>query len=618
KMPSAAKLASDQVVASNRNMSTSFSELEQRIDSVKWKMKSMLGGNSPNSGVLSMLGGGLGKVAGVLGVGISLGATMGFVKDSVSKAMGFDATKQTFGVLTGNRGIGNNLANNLNKLQQDTILGPEVFKSAQTLMSFGIQASKVVMIEKELGDVSMGNKDKFEALTLAYSQTQAAGRLMGQDLLQYINACFNPLQTMSERWKDFGLKQRISVGQLKDMMEQGKIGSSAVAKAFELATGQGGMFNDMMDQVSKTSYGQTQILEGQWENFKIGIGEAFMPIKSNLAELAAKTLDWINIGKTIPQTVDLERQEINTLVRSIISLNEKNDVRKRLLGELVNKYPDFFGKLDAEKLKNEGLLKSLDAVNKAYEKKYALESANYNLGKTSKDLLDAQQELDRLSKVLYGFENRQYGFAVANINMLKDPGTRIFESDLTSSVDSVKVRNEGIARYTKLVNNQRKEVDKLQVVNDISEFKQKMVQATTDAPQLVLKAARSTLESLGGNKDLLSEVRSIVTKIPTDKKGFGFHPKLSAILRLREIFDSIPNVSGSPSSLIDGNGTGKSGGLSSDVTTAGPRTINIYFNKEFIHELAINSYNVREGVGELEHIIEEQLKRVLYSAAQST
>ncbi|MFX5793259.1 hypothetical protein ABTD98_19520, partial [Acinetobacter baumannii] len=83
--------------------------------------------------------------------------------------MHFEATKKSYEVLTGDRKQGGKLADDLNKLQQDTILGPEVFKAGQTLMGFGIAANKVMPIVKELGDIAMGDSQRFEALTVAFS-----------------------------------------------------------------------------------------------------------------------------------------------------------------------------------------------------------------------------------------------------------------------------------------------------------------------------------------------------------------------------------------------------------------------------------------------------------------
>src|SRR5207244_4031490 len=101
-------------------------------------------------------------------------AALNFAQGSMSKAMEFQKTKTSFEVLTGDKAKGQGLANDLNKLQQDTILGPEVFKSAQTMLGFGIGAEKVIPTMKMLGDISMGDAQKLESLTLAFSQVSSA------------------------------------------------------------------------------------------------------------------------------------------------------------------------------------------------------------------------------------------------------------------------------------------------------------------------------------------------------------------------------------------------------------------------------------------------------------
>ena len=70
---------------------------------------------------------------------------------------------------------------------------------AQTMLAFNIEAEKVIPILKQIGDISMGDRDRFNSLVLAFSQMSATGKLMGQDLLQMINAGFNPLAIISEK-----------------------------------------------------------------------------------------------------------------------------------------------------------------------------------------------------------------------------------------------------------------------------------------------------------------------------------------------------------------------------------------------------------------------------------
>ena len=222
---------------------------------------------------------------------VGIGAALAFGGGAIKSAMDYQSTKQSFGVLTGSQQQGDALAGGLNKLQQDTIMGPEVFKNAQTMMGFGISAEKVIPTMKMLGDVSMGNAEKLGALTLAFSQVSAGGKLTGQDLLQFINAGFNPLNEISK------ITGR-SMAQLKDDMAKGAISSEMVAQAFESATGKGGLYNDMLNKLAETSGGKLQKLIGAFESLKIKVGEAIMPIASMLMTVGNFLMDhiWIVAG----------------------------------------------------------------------------------------------------------------------------------------------------------------------------------------------------------------------------------------------------------------------------------------------------------------------------------
>lgn len=119
--------------------------------------------------------------------------------------------------------------------------GLNTYGAAQTLLGFNVDAEKVLPTLKSIGDITMGNNEKFSSMTLAFAQMSAAGRLMGQDLNQMINAGFNPLQVISE-------KTGKSIAVLKKEMEQGTISSEMVADAFAAATSEGGRFYNMLEK----------------------------------------------------------------------------------------------------------------------------------------------------------------------------------------------------------------------------------------------------------------------------------------------------------------------------------------------------------------------------------
>lgn len=121
--------------------------------------------------------------------------------------------------------------------------------AAQQMAGFGIAQERIMPNMKAIGEIAMGDKGKFDSLTLAFSQMSAVGSLMGQDLNQMINAGFNPLLQMS---KTTGK----SIGALKDEMGKGKISASMVAQAFQDATNEGGQFYGMSEKMSQTLGGQ--------------------------------------------------------------------------------------------------------------------------------------------------------------------------------------------------------------------------------------------------------------------------------------------------------------------------------------------------------------------------
>lgn len=140
----------------------------------------------------------------------------------------------------------------------------DLAQASQTLLAFGEDVNLVEGDLKMLGDISLGNKEKFSALALVFGQVKSQGKLMGQDLLQMINAGFNPLQIISK-------KTGKSVAELKGEMAKGQITFEMVADAMKTATSSGGQFNNAMKTQSKTALGLWSTLK---DNVHQKLGEA--------------------------------------------------------------------------------------------------------------------------------------------------------------------------------------------------------------------------------------------------------------------------------------------------------------------------------------------------------
>ena len=122
-----------------------------------------------------------------------------FIKKMVSVRGEIESLEKSFSILAGTV-QGKNLFEEIREFATKTPMTmPALAKGAQTLLAFNYEAKNVMPIIRAIGDISMGNEDKFNSLTLAFAQMSSTGKLMGQDLLQMINAGFNPLAVISEQ-----------------------------------------------------------------------------------------------------------------------------------------------------------------------------------------------------------------------------------------------------------------------------------------------------------------------------------------------------------------------------------------------------------------------------------
>lgn len=177
-----------------------------------------------------------GITAGIIGIG----------KAALTTAAELEQISISFKVFTGSAETANTM---LAQLKEQALNSPmqfqDITKGAQTLLQYGINAQQVIPITRMLGDISGGNADRFQRLSLAFGQVSASGRLMGQEARQMINAGFNPLKAISDATGQ-------SMATLTQKMHDGQISVQEVAMAFLSATSEGGQFFGMADEQAKT------------------------------------------------------------------------------------------------------------------------------------------------------------------------------------------------------------------------------------------------------------------------------------------------------------------------------------------------------------------------------
>lgn len=242
-----------------RQINREMAELETR--------RNRLTGGSNNSG------GGLGRLAGIVGLGsiLALGGTM------VKSGMDRQLAGASFGVMAGKQ-QGAALHKDLIKYATDSIYGSEVFGEAKTMLGYGMKANKIMPNLKMIGDVSMGDKNEMQSLALALAQSSGAGKLRGNEMVQYTNTKFNPLMEIS-KMTGKGLPE------LNKEMAEGKISFQEIIKALEHATGPMGLFHDGMKKIGETPTGKWIAFTGAIETFGGTLGMKVLPVLGGVATL---------------------------------------------------------------------------------------------------------------------------------------------------------------------------------------------------------------------------------------------------------------------------------------------------------------------------------------------
>ena len=345
------------------------------------------------------------NIAGLAAAAFSVDAILNFGKQAIDTFARLETAQITFETLVGNAELANKLFNELKDFSIKTPFSAEdVQGAAKALIQFGVSTNDVLDTVKILGDVSAGTGKNIQELSVIFGQIASTGRLTGGDLLQLINAGFNPLQVISE-------KTGKSVSTLKKELEKGNITFQQVQEAFKIATSEGGKFFDLTNKLAGTTAGQLSTLQDQSDQLAASIGGKLAPawlqlknsfleavdalLKSDIEEQQDKVQKGIQrLADAVQAEVEGQRQfyeESINLSPAEAQLKAIEGVRKRISKEIDL----YIGSTTAEGSRRSADLKyELDALNEL-EKAYAgaAEEAKKQAEKRAQAEADAAAEV---------------------------------------------------------------------------------------------------------------------------------------------------------------------------------------------------------------------------------
>lgn len=189
----------------------------------------------------------------------------------------------------------------------------DVLKAGETLLNYGVADSKLLTYVKQLGDISGGSAERLQYLSLAFGQVSAKGHLAGQEVLQMVNAGFNPLQEISRTTGK-------SMDELSKMMEKGQISLAMVTNALQSSTSEGGRFYGMMDKLSNTLQGQLSTFMDKLKTVAADIGSAILPLLTQaLSFLNIAVQKVVGLFSSLAKWVNANRNGLIALTAAVVA-----------------------------------------------------------------------------------------------------------------------------------------------------------------------------------------------------------------------------------------------------------------------------------------------------------
>jgi tape measure domain-containing protein len=235
----------------------------------------------------------------------------------------------------------------------------DLLQAATALSQYGFTAEEIIPNLKRLSEISSGNAMRMEGLSRAFAQTKAAGKLMAQEVLQFVNSGFSPLAEMSRA-------TGIEMSRLKKLMEEGKITFNDVSDSLISATQEGGRFFGQTDKMADE-------LSAKFNGLKDSVRQLGEALGEQLTEPAKQGSDTMAflfraMAASARFSGSLIRESISDAINSTIERGSLIRFQSQLQGDLAAAAAQWHG-LDFGPIteKNGKLFQNLMEENKRFD-----------------------------------------------------------------------------------------------------------------------------------------------------------------------------------------------------------------------------------------------------------
>ena len=394
----------------------------------------------------------------------TLQGAQSFISQMVAVRSEFQQLEISFGTMLKSKEKANELMAQLTDLAAKTPFGlQEVSEGAKRLLAFQVPAEEVTETLRRMGDVAAGLGVPMGQLIHVYGQVKVQGKLMTNDIYQFMNA---GIPIIAELSKVVGKSET----EIKDMVSAGKIGFPEIQAVIKNMTNEGGLFFNLMAEQSKSLGGQISNLQDNFDQMLNEIGKASEgAVSGAISSVSFLVENYQTLGKIIAgliTTYGAYRAAVIvniTLTRSWAVAARADAIAKGIQTTATNIATTATKALNAAMKANPyvlvatalvGLVSYMVLFNKEVSVAEKAQKAFNEEQERQKNLLQEERnEIDKLIEVVKD-ENAAKGQRLNALNKLKDIYPDIFSKYKT---EEELIRN--ISNALKELNNVQKEKD---------------------------------------------------------------------------------------------------------------------------------------------------------------
>lgn len=205
-----------------------------------------------------------------LSLGLSAPLLAGGVA-AVKMAGDMEKAQASFATMLGSAESAKKTLGELKQFAADTPFEfPELQAAAKKLLAFNTPAAELKGTLRQLGDVAAGIDAPIGEIAELFGKARVQGRLFQEDINQLTGRGIPIIQELA---KQFG----VTDGEVKKLVESGKVNFGNLQQAFADLTGEGGKFAGLMAA-------QSQTLPGLFSSLSDNVGQALAGIGADIAQ----------------------------------------------------------------------------------------------------------------------------------------------------------------------------------------------------------------------------------------------------------------------------------------------------------------------------------------------